>query len=89
MSNESGEKLVHIEMTQGDDLQWAVVKINIVVDGGKSMTCQESGYEDSTSDCVYTTDGDGVTGVLLGNAISEGATDLYVGLIMGAKLMLL
>ena len=79
MSNESGEKLVHIQMTQGDDLSWAVVKINIVVDGGISMTCQESGYEDSTSDCVYTTDDDSYWSVSEEITISEGATDLCDG----------
>ena len=34
MSDAGGEKLVHIKMTQGDDLSWSVLKVSIVVDNG-------------------------------------------------------
>ena len=42
MSNASGDDLVHIRMTQGDDLNWALLKVSIVVDGGVSMSCHEA-----------------------------------------------
>ena len=36
MSADGGDALVHIQMTSGDGLSWAVLKVSIVVDGGAS-----------------------------------------------------
>ena len=58
MSDAGGEKLVHIKMTQGDDLSWSVLRVSIVVDGGNSFTCVEASKDDGTADCTYTTDDD-------------------------------
>ena len=51
MSEAGGDALVHVAMTQGDDLSWAVLKVSIVVDNGASMTCDEASQADATSDC--------------------------------------
>ena len=79
MSNQSGDNLVHIAMTQGDDLSWAVLKVSIVVDNGYSYTCDEAGSSDSTSDCTYATDDDNYWSVSEEITIAEGAYDLCDG----------
>ena len=56
MSDAAGEKLVHIKMTQGDDLSWSVLKVSIVVDGGNSLTCADAAKDDGTADCTYMID---------------------------------
>lgn len=58
MSNSTGDSLIHIMMEQGDSLSWSVVKITIVVDGGRSITCDEYYDSDDYSPCVYYTDDD-------------------------------
>ena len=79
MSEAGGDALVHVAMTQGDDLSWAVLKVSIVVDNGYSYTCYEAGSSDSTSDCTYETDGDNYWSVSEEITISEGAYDLCDG----------
>jgi hypothetical protein len=73
MSSAGGENLVHIEMTQGDSLSWAVVDVKIVVDAGAPLYCVASHQADGTEDCVYTTDGDTSWDVPEEITISEGA----------------
>ena len=58
MSDAAGDALVHVKMTQGDDLSWSVLRVSIVVDGGNSFTCAEASKDDGTADCTYTTDDD-------------------------------
>ena len=48
-----GEDLVHIKMTDGEPLSWAVLRIRIVVDGGPLMTCDELDKADNYSSCTY------------------------------------
>ena len=79
MSNESGDNLVHIAMTQGADISWAVLKVSIVVDDGYSYHCDEAGYADSTSDCTFETDDDNYWSVSEEITIAEGAYDLCDG----------
>ena len=79
MSNASDDDLVHIQMTQGDDLSWAVLKISIVVDDGPSMTCDEASNADANSDCIFTTDEDNYWSTSEEITISEGAYDLCDG----------
>ena len=55
MSADGGDALVHIQMTSGDGLSWAVLKVSIVVDGGASYTCAEG---DASADCTYSKDDD-------------------------------
>ena len=74
MSEASGDDLVHIVMTGGDDLSWAVLKVSIVVDDGRSYSCDEAGSADSTSDCTYATDDDNYWSVSEEITISEGSS---------------
>ena len=80
MSSDGGDDLVHVAMTQGDDLSWALLKVTIVVDGEAPMTCVEVGSADATSDCTWTKDNDNYWSVSEEITISEGsATDLCDG----------
>ena len=79
MSNASGDDLVHIQMTQGDDLNWALLKVTIVVDGGISITCDVASNADASSDCIYKTDDDNYWSVPEEITIAEGAYDLCDG----------
>ena len=79
MSNASGDDLVHIRMTQGDDLNWALLKVSIVVDGGVSMSCQEASRADENAECTYTTNDDMSWSVSQEITIAEGAYDLCDG----------
>ena len=73
MSEAGGDALVHVAMTQGDDLSWAVLKVSIVIDGGASMTCDEAGSADADSTCTYTTDDDNYWSTSEEITISEGS----------------
>ena len=81
MSSDGGDDLVHVAMTQGDDLSWALLKVSIVVDGdGASMTCVEAGSADATSDCTWAVDDDNYWSTGEEITISEGSnTDLCDG----------
>ena len=73
MSDAGSEALVHVSMTQGDDLSWAVLKVSIVIDGGASMNCDETSVADDTSQCTYTTDDDNSWSTSEEITISEGS----------------
>ena len=80
MSSDGGDDLVHVAMTQGDDLSWALLKVSIVVDSGASMTCDEASAADATSDCSWAKDDDNHWSTSEEITISEGsATDLCDG----------
>ncbi|MGB1991114.1 MAG: hypothetical protein ACPHUO_02925 [Candidatus Poseidoniaceae archaeon] len=79
MSDAAGEKLVHIKMVQGDDLDWSALKVSIVVDGGNSLTCADAAMDDGTADCTYTTDEDSSWSVAEEITIMEGDVDLCDG----------
>jgi len=69
---EGGNPLVHIMMVQGFDLNWALVEVRIIVDGGASLSCDEEGWASNTSSCVYTTDDDNYWAVRDEITVSEG-----------------
>ena len=79
MSDASGDALVHVKMTQGDDLSWSVLRVSIVVDGGNSFTCVEASKDDGTADCTYTTDDDNSWSTSEEITISEGDMDMCDG----------
>lgn len=56
MTDGGGDDLVHVKMTQGNGLSWALLSVSIVVDDGASYTCQEAGTADA--ECTYTIDDD-------------------------------
>ena len=77
MSSDGGDDLVHVAMTQGGDLAWALLKVTIVVDSGAAMICDEASAADATSDCTWATDGDNYWSAGEEITISEGnATDI-------------
>lgn len=86
MSNASGDDLVHIQMTQGDDLSWAVLKVSIIVDGGVSLSCQEESRADANANCIYKTDNDNYWSVPEEITIAEGAYDLCDGSYGGCEI---
>jgi hypothetical protein len=74
MSNSGGDALIHILMTSGSDLNWAVLKVSIVVDDGRSYHCVEYDYADDSTDCTYTMDEDQYWSVGEEITISEGSS---------------
>ena len=85
MSESTGEDLVHIKMTQGSGLSWALLSVSVVVDDGASYTCEEAGTADA--DCTYTTDDDKNWEVSEEITISEGDVDLCDGANGGCDVM--
>jgi len=88
MSDDTGDALVEITMTQGTDLNWAMLKVTIKVDGGTPVACGES--DDAEADCTWAPfggpgnyqaweAGEGIT-------ISEGDVDLCSGSDGGCKI---
>ena len=69
------DDLVYVKMTQGQELNWAVVKISIVVDNGQSWSCGER-VDNTTDPCTYTVSGDQHWEVPFEVTISEGNQDL-------------
>jgi len=51
MSDGSGDALVEITMDQGTDLNWAMLKVTISVDGGTPVSCGEA--DDAEADCTW------------------------------------
>ena len=79
MSSDAGDALVHIKMTQGDDLSWSVLRVSVVVDGGNSFTCADASKDDGTAACTYTTDDDNSWSTSEEITISEGDMDMCDG----------
>ena len=80
MSEAGGDALVHVAMTQGNPLSWAVLKVSIVVDNGASMTCDEASSADATSQCTFAKDDDNYWSTSEEITISEGSdTNLCSG----------
>ena len=70
MSNATGDALVRIQMSGGcKELNWALLEISIVVDGGPSYLCYA---DDSTAECTYSTDEDKYWNKRESIIISEG-----------------
>ena len=80
MSDAGGEPLVEISMTQGTDLNWAMLKVSIKVDGGTPTAC---GDADSDAACTWTpfegVGNDQEWEASEGITISEGSGDLCDG----------
>ena len=78
MSENADDDLVHIKMTQGTGLSWALLSVSVVVDDGASYVCAEAGTDDDAA-CTYSTDDDKNWEVSEEITISEGDTDLCSG----------
>lgn len=72
MSDSGGDALVHIMMTQGDGLNWALVSVSIVVNDGASYSCEVADWADTDANCTYTIDDDKYWEVSEEITISEG-----------------
>ena len=53
MGETTDDNLVHVAMTQGSNLDWSLVRVTIVVDGGSSITCSQTS---GSSPCLITYD---------------------------------
>jgi len=71
MSNATGDALVRVQISGGgcNELNWALLEISIVVDGGPSYLCYA---DDSTAECTYSTDEDKYWNKRESIIISEG-----------------
>ena len=74
----AGEDLVYAMMTQGDDLNWAEIIVQLSVNGGAFIECTQPGQSADTS-CHVTGNGDTYWGVGEEVTISEGSDDLCSG----------
>jgi len=75
ISGDGMDDLFYVEMVQGEDLNWAYVRISISVDGGMQIFCGLY-TEDSNSDCTYTTSESEYWNVAYEVLISEGEFNL-------------
>ena len=51
MSDSGGDSLVHIQMSMGESINWAVLDVKISVDGGPEISCQ---HDNTDSECTFT-----------------------------------
>ena len=80
MSDSGGDALVEITMTQGTDLNWAMLKVSIKVDGGTPTACGEAGSEAACTWAPFEGEGnDQAWEASEGITISEGTGDLCDG----------
>ena len=79
MSADGGDDLVHIQMVQGDDLNWAVLEISIVVDGNQPQICVEAAAANGTEACSWAKDGDSTWSVSEEITITEGTENNLCG----------
>jgi hypothetical protein len=80
MSDGGGDALVEITMTQGTDLNWAMLKITIKIDGGTPQSCGEAGDDTTCNWTPFEGDGnDQAWEASEGITISEGSGDLCDG----------
>ena len=71
----AGEDLVYVSMTNGDDLSWSSIAVQMSVDGGYYSTCTNPDQASDTG-CVISDNGDGKWSFGEEITISEGSDDL-------------
>ena len=76
MGETTDDRLVHIALTQGDSLNWATLRVSIIVDGGTSIICDA---DEGDADCLFMTDGDTTWDVAEEITIKENGQDLCDG----------
>ena len=76
IGSETNDALVYITLTQGSSLNWATLRVSIVVDGGASYTCDA---DDGDAACVFLTDGNTTWDVAEQITIKENGQDLCDG----------
>ena len=76
MGETTDDSLVHIALTQGDSLNWATLRVSIIVDGGTSIICDA---DEGDADCLFMTDGETTWDVAEEITIKENGQDLCDG----------
>jgi len=76
MGETTDDALVHVQLTQGDSLNWATLRVSIVVDGGASNICDA---DSGDAACVFMTDGETTWDVAEEITIKENGQDLCDG----------
>ena len=78
LTSAAEEELIYVTMNQGEDLNWATIRIHLSVDGGAYILCTHPGETADTS-CHVTDNGDDRWGFGEEITISEGSDDLCSG----------
>ena len=81
-STGTDDRLIRVTMTQGDDINWAAVKVAISVGGAAPITCDNPGVTGGTAACTLEEFGnadDQVWSVSDGVTILESGQDLCSG----------
>jgi len=76
MGETTDDSLVHIALTQGDSLNWATLRVSIIVDGGTSIICDA---DEGDADCLFMTDGETTWDVAEEITIKENGQHLCDG----------
>jgi len=79
ISNNTGDRLILLQMIQGDDISWSLVKIDISIDAGASIQCVDQDLDDGSAACTFQNDGDNYWSTGEQIAVFEGNTDLCDG----------
>jgi flagellin-like protein len=82
MGETTDDALVHVQLTSGDSLNWATLRVSIVVDGGASNICDA---DSGDAACVFMTDGETTWDVAEEITIKENGQDLCDGVNGGCE----
>ena len=74
-TSDSGEDLAYLQMTQGENLPWSKLNIQISIDGGETQSCTNPGQATDTA-CAISDDDDGMFALGEEVTILEGTDDL-------------
>ena len=78
LSSASNETLVYVQMSAGNDLNWAQVNLQLSVNDGAYMTCTNP-QETAGTSCHLTDSGDNIWAFAETITLSEGSDDLCDG----------
>ena len=80
MGETTDDKLVHVQLTSGEPLNWATLRVSIVVDGGSTLICGATdGSAAAEGDCAFMTDDSTTWDVAEEITIMENGQDLCDG----------
>ena len=74
VSSSQGDELAYLIMTQGNDINYAALKIQINIDGSAPIECHNDAVSDGSEDCLYSGPGGNTWSVGQSLIIKEGAT---------------
>ena len=80
MGQTTDDKLVHVQLTSGEPINWALLKVSIIVDGGSTLICGATdGSAAAEGDCAFMTDDSTTWDVAEEITIMENGQDLCDG----------